>query len=193
MKITLTFDDGPNSRYTLSVLKILKTHNIKACFFLLGKNVERYPEIARRIKREGHLIGNHTYSHKHLRSLSPKDILWQIERCEEAFKKILKLKPKFIRMPYGEYNRAAGKIIKEKGYRLIGWDPRIDDWKSPVREIISQVISGVKDGSIITLHDGANIRHGESRIKTVKALPDIVSALKERNIKIVRLDRLCRK
>lgn len=211
MRASLTFDDGPNGEYTLETLKILQNHGIKSCFFLLGKNVERLPEIALRVKQEGHLIGNHTYDHKHLADLTQEQILWQIEGTEEIFKKVLDITPKFIRMPYGESNEIVEKITKDKGYALIGWDPRIEDHKkSSPEEIVDEVISKVatsvrgreaaptseeaaptlEEHIIITLHDGANIRIGESRINTVKALPEIIRLLRERGFEFVRLDRL---
>ena len=190
-RTALTFDDGPNGRYTLKILEILKEYDIKACFFLIGENVEYYPHIAVRIKKQGHLIGNHTYSHKHLKEFSSEDILWQIEKAEAVFKRMLGIKPEYMRLPYGECDKAAKKIVKDKGYKLIEWKPRIEDWKALPGRIADDVISKARNGSIITLHDGANIRHGESRINTVKALPEIIKRLQAKGFKIVRLDRLC--
>lgn len=190
-KVALTFDDGPHSRYTLRILDILKGHKVKACFFLLGKNVEYYPEIARRIKREGHLIGNHTYSHRHLRRLKPENILRQIEKAEKVYKNILNLKPKFFRPPYGEYNKTVENLARERGYKLVGWEVCANDWESPPPELIAErTTSQVSDGSIVLLHDGANLRHGESRINTVRALPKIIKVLRAKGFKLVRLDRL---
>jgi len=191
-KAALTFDDGPNGRYTLKILDTLKKHKVKACFFLLGKNAEYYPHIAERIKEQGHLIGNHTYSHRHLKRLGPKGILWQMEKAEAVYKNILNLKMKFFRPPYGEYNKAVEKIIKSKGYTLVGWGPSAGDWENPSPEIIvERITSQAKDGSIILLHDGASIRHGESRINTVRALPEIIRILKDKGFRLVRLDKLC--
>jgi len=192
MRVTLTFDDGPNGRYTSDILDSLKRHKVKACFFLLGENVEYYPDIAKRIKAEGHLIGNHTYSHRHLSRLGRKSITQQIELCEDAFKKILRLSPKFFRAPYGKYNDTAKRVIRQQGYQLIGWGPAADDYKNPSPDtIVNRIVSKTKDGSIILLHDGANCRHGESRRNTVKALPEIIKTLKEKGFRFVRLDKLC--
>lgn len=190
-RIALTFDDGPNGRYTSKVLDILKRYKIKACFFLLGENVEYYPKTAKRIKQEGHLIGNHTYSHRHLKRLKCENILWQIEKAEDAYKKILDLRPRFFRPPYCEYNKTVKKLAKFKGYKLVGWGVHANDWESPSPEVIvERIVSQSEDGSIILLHDGANIRHGESRINTVKALPEIITVLRKKGFRFVRLDRL---
>lgn len=191
---SLTFDDGPNGRYTLQILDILKQYRLKACFFLLGKNVEYYPHIARRIRRQGHLIGNHSYSHKHMKELSLVQAKEEIEKAEEVYEKILGHKPRYFRAPYGEYKSAIKPYLRAKGYRLIGWGPCGCDWQagSP-KEIVDNIVDAVKDGSIILMHDGSNIRHNRSRINTVKALPKIIEILKSRDFNIVRLDRLCRR
>ena len=152
--------------------------------------MEYYPQIARRIKRESHLIGNHTYSHQHLNKLKPENILWQIERAEEAYKKILNLRPGFFRPPYGEDSRKIKDLARSKGYKLTGWDCCADDWENPSAKIIfERIASQAKDGSIILLHDGANISHARSRRNTVLALPRIITTLKARGFKFVRLDR----
>lgn len=188
----LTFDDGPNASYTTQILDTLKRYRIKAVFFLLGKNVEYYPSIARRIKKEGHLIGNHSYSHSHLTRLSKKKVLWQIERAERAYKEVLGVRPQFFRPPYGEYNKTQEELIKAKGYALIGWGPCAQDWKNPNAAVIARrIISQTRNSSIILLHDGANIRHNESRLNTVHALPIIIEGLKKRGFGLVRLDRIC--
>jgi peptidoglycan/xylan/chitin deacetylase (PgdA/CDA1 family) len=190
-RIALTFDDGPNSRYTKKILDILKSHRLKVAFFLLGKNVEYYPHLALRIKEEGHLIGNHTYSHKHAKRLKTKSIISQIKIAEDVYKRLLGLKPKFFRPPYGEYDKRLERVIKKFGYRLVLWDACADDWKNfPPEVIADRIISQAKDGAVILLHDGASIRHGESRINTVKALPLIIKRLKEEGFRIVRLDKL---
>lgn len=192
-RVALTFDDGPNGRHTLDILKILKDNNVKACFFLLAKNVERSPEIARSIREEGHLIGSHTYDHPHLNTLKPKEVLRQIEKAEPVFKRVLSIKPELFRPPYGEYNKAVEKIINDKGYRLVLWDMDCYsmDWRNPPPELIIDVAtSKAKDGSIILLHDGHNIMVDEPRTNTTEALPEIIRVFKEKGFDIVRLDEL---
>ena len=188
--VSITFDDGPNGRYTRGVLDVLERYGVKASFFLLGINVEYYPEIAKRIKKEGHLIASHSYSHKHLNLLKPADVLNEIEKAEQVYKKVLNLTPKFFRPPYGQFNRTVKSIAEKKGYKLVGWDVCADDWKKPSPEMIARrIVSQAKDGSVILLHDGANIRHGESRINTVKALPKIIETLEGRGVSFMRLDQ----
>jgi peptidoglycan/xylan/chitin deacetylase (PgdA/CDA1 family) len=190
-KVALTFDDGPNGKYTLKALEVLKEHDIRACFFLLGKNVERDPQTALRVKEAGHVIGNHSYNHPHFKDISLTQALQQIERTEEIFRQFLDIKPEYIRAPYGEYSVELEKTLKEKGYTLVGWDCCAEDWKNPSPTlIVTRITLKAKDNSIILLHDGASIRMGESRIRTVQALPDIIKTLKANDFKIVGLDEI---
>jgi peptidoglycan/xylan/chitin deacetylase (PgdA/CDA1 family) len=190
-RIALTFDDGPNGKYTLKILDILKRYRIKACFFLLGKNVERLPEIAKKIKSQGHLIGSHTYSHPRLKRLKSEQISRQIERCEKIFKLVLRIKPRFFRPPYGEYNKRVEDIVRKRGYKMALWDTCAEDWKDPPARLITKHITAqAKDNSIILLHDGANINIGQSRSNTVNALPHIIKSLRKKRFRIMRLDRL---
>lgn len=177
--IHFTFDDGPNCKYTLQILDILKNYEIKATFFLIGKNVEYYPHIAKKIVKGGHNVGNHTYNHKRLTNLSKKSILDEIEEAEFVYKNILGIKPRLFRPPYGKYNANVEEILTAKGYELMLWDACANDWENPhpdyiVKRIVSQII---KPNSIILLHDGANIRHGESRQNTVNSLPLLIQTL----------------
>ncbi|MFC1807078.1 polysaccharide deacetylase family protein [Candidatus Omnitrophota bacterium] len=190
-RVAITFDDGPNGEYTLKIVDILAKYRLKATFFLLGANVLKFPKIARKIAKKGHIIGNHTYSHKHLKRLSSRAVLRQIERSEEVFKEVLGIRPKYLRPPYGEYTKRIEKIVRRKGHKLINWDVDAKDWKNPSSKVIAErILSKVADGSIILLHDGANIRIGESRRNTVNALPLIVRGLRQKGFKIVSLDEI---
>ena len=194
-RAVLTFDDGPNGEYTLQILDILEKHSKKALFFFLAKNIERQPNIALKVKKQGHLIGNHTYDHPHLNILTQDQVLSQIEKSEEVFKSILGITPKYFRPPYGEYNKCVEDIITKKGYELILWDMACYsmDWNNPpVQAIVDITINRVQDGSIILLHDGRNTKIGEPRQNTVNALKDIMPLLKEKGFEIVTLDMLCK-
>ena len=194
-KACLTFDDGPNGEYTLQILDILEKHKKKALFFFPAMNVERQPDIALSVQTQGHLIGNHTYDHPHLNTLTKEQVLWQIERSEEIFQSILGIIPKYFRPPYGEYNQIVEDIIREKGYQLILWDMSCHsmDWKNPpVQAIVDIIIERASDGSIILLHDGRNTRIGEPRHNTISALKEIMPLLGERGLEIVPIDRLCK-
>ncbi|MDD5504444.1 MAG: polysaccharide deacetylase family protein [Candidatus Omnitrophica bacterium] len=194
-RVALTFDDGPNSEYSLQILDILKSHNsIKAAFFFPGKNVEREPDTALRVKQEGHDIGNHSYSHPHLNRLSPADCAFEVERTEKVFKDLLGIKPRFFRPPYGEYNLAIERFITAKGYKLVLWDMKCYsmDWMGySARRIADVSTQKARDGSIILLHDGRNIQYRPCRRNTVKALGMIIEILEEKGFEIVPLNSIC--
>jgi peptidoglycan-N-acetylglucosamine deacetylase len=194
-QVALTFDDGPNGKYTLEILEILKTHDVKAAFFFPAKNIKRQPGIAIAVREQGHIIGNHTYDHPHLNLLSEEQILMQIEKTEKVFEEALNLKPKFFRPPYGEYNKAVEKMIREKGYKLVLWDMACYsmDWLNRSPEIIYEISTAkVKDGSIILLHDGRNIKEDVPRHNTVEALRLIIPGLRQKGFDIVGIDKICR-
>ena len=191
----LTFDDGPNGEYTLQILDILKAYNVKAAFFFLAKNIERLPKVAIAAKTQGHIIGNHTYDHPHLNLLTADQILSQIEKSEKIFEEVLDVRPQYFRPPYGEYNETVEKIIKEKGYKLVLWDMECYsmDWLDHAPEIIADISTAkAKDGSIILLHDGRNIKENVPRHNTIEALKQIIPVLKQKGFDIVTLDKICK-
>jgi peptidoglycan-N-acetylglucosamine deacetylase len=191
----LTFDDGPNGDSTLRILKILQGHDIKAAFFFPAKNIERQPDIALMVKRQGHIIGSHTYDHPHLNLLTKSQVLFQIEKSEKVFKEILDMKPRYFRPPYGEYNEIVQRIITEKGYKLVLWDMECYsmDWLDQPPETIAAIsTTNVKDGSIILLHDGRNIKENVSRDNTIEALKIIIPNLKQKGFGFVTLGHICR-
>lgn len=177
----LTFDDGPNPPYTSKILDILKKHRVKAIFFLLGYNVKLHPKTALRIKKEGHIIGNHSFSHKDLRKLKKSEVIRQIERAEKVFKDTLGIKPFLFRTPYGFYNKKVKDIIKKSGYKILNWDICPQDWKNlPAAVIAKRVLSNVKNNDIMLLHDGSNIRQRKSRRQTAAAVDIIIKKLKNK-------------
>jgi peptidoglycan-N-acetylglucosamine deacetylase len=193
-KVALTFDDGPNGEHTLAILEILKSHNLKAAFFFPAKNVERLPEIALMAKNQGHIIGNHTYDHPHLNTLTADQIRLQIEKAERVFAKVLDLQPRYFRPPYGEYNKTVEAIIKEKGYRLVLWDMACYsmDWQNPSSDVIAEISTDrARNGSIILLHDGRNIMENQPRDNTVEALRLIIPRLLKKGFEITTLDNIC--
>jgi len=194
-RVAITFDDGPNGEYTLQILQILKDHHIKATFFFPGKNLERQPDIAKKALEGGNLIGNHTYGHPHLNELKPYEISWQIGKSEEIFREVLGIRPAFFRAPYGELDQAAEEILKVRSYNIVDWDRECysRDWRDiSAQEIADITTARAKDGSILLLHDGRNVRESEPRDNVVEALPMVISILQGKGFEIVRLDELDR-
>lgn len=153
-KIALTFDDGPHPVYTPIILDILKEYNVHATFFLIGENAERNPDLVRRILREGHEIGNHTYLHKNLREHTPGCIYEEISMAEEAILRIADQRTKLLRPPGGLYDKQVCETARRLDYDIILWTVDTLDWTHPTsKEIVEKVESSVQCGDIILCHD----------------------------------------
>ncbi|GAW94124.1 polysaccharide deacetylase family protein [Calderihabitans maritimus] len=191
--VALTFDDGPDPRYTPAILDILQEKKVPATFFLVGKHVERYPQIARRIVDEGHEIGNHTYSHANLLGASSFKIRREIEAAEKAIKKATGRRPAYFRPPRGLYSRTLRDILSEKNYALVLWSVSSQDWSGvSAQDIERNVLARVKPGAIILMHDSGDLisSWGGDRTNTVKALPGIIDGLRAQGYRFVSLSEL---
>lgn len=123
----LTFDDGP-SRFTPELLDALAAYGVKATFFALGQNAVAYPEIVRRIVREGHEVGNHSWSHPNLKRLSSDNVIWQIERTDQVLRE-LGATPLYLRPPYGAFDERTVSATEKLGLSVILWSMDSYDWK----------------------------------------------------------------
>ena len=150
--IALTYDDGPTPKYTAAILDALKEHNASATFFILGSRAATAPELLQRMILEGNEIGNHTFSHKQLTTLSKENIEEEIEHTQESIYEITKKYPDTIRPPYGSKNEQVMQAAK--GKKLVAWTIDTEDWRTKnVESIVKKVLNEVEDGSIILMHD----------------------------------------
>lgn len=190
--ILLTFDDGPAPPFTEQVLDILAEHNIRAVFFLCGKNVERYPEIARRIVREGHTIGNHTYSHPLLLGRRRKFIAQEIDRAQEAIERVTGVRPKWFRPPYGARWFGLMPVLRQRDLSLVMWSSMGYDWKYKTPAIVKSVRRGLRPGAVVLLHDGHEQPppEGIDQSCTVQALPPIIHAAKQSGFAFSSIERM---
>ncbi|MDF2439727.1 MAG: peptidoglycan-N-acetylglucosamine deacetylase [Abditibacteriota bacterium] len=177
----LTFDDGPWPVYTRQILRILKEHDVRATFFMVGSVVRAYPKIAREVKAAGHAIGSHSWSH----ASRPRNAVAEIQRTNLALREI-GVRNTMFRPPYGLLkNGMARQALKEKQAVFI-WSADSNDWRKPgARRIANSVLNQATPGGIALLHDGGGAREG-----TVAALPRILSKLKERGYRLVTLPEL---
>ena len=149
-KIAITFDDGP-TRHTRLVLDLLDKYNAKATFFLLGLQVEKYPDVVLEIANRGHEIGNHSYNHKRFTAISTSDVLFQINHTNQLIAEIIGRSPNLLRPPYGI---ADNRIKSLTNMQFVNWNIDSLDWKTRnTRKIIHQVISTTKNNGIILMHD----------------------------------------
>lgn len=158
--VYLTFDDGPHPVATPALLDCLKARNARATFFLLGKNVERYPELALRIAREGHSVGNHGFDHTSLLFRTPEYIADQINRTEAAIQRATGIVTNQFRPPYGYIGPTLYRSVQQLNYRLTLWDIDAGDFqKVSTDTIVRRVTANVKPGSIVLFHDNDRTQH----------------------------------
>ncbi|MFB6466897.1 polysaccharide deacetylase family protein [Cytobacillus sp. Hz8] len=151
-QIALTFDDGPDPHYTERLLDLLKKYQIKATFFVVGSKVEMYPEIIKRMKREGHTIGIHHYHHVSGWLLSPFQLKNQLERTKKAIEECTHENVKFYRPPWGHFNLFS--LIISKEYTKIMWSAIFGDWKvKRCKNTLLDELRKTEKGSILLLHD----------------------------------------
>lgn len=182
-KIALTFDDGP-SVFTLEVLELLKKYNAKATFFCIGKNIEAHPEILQKIISEGHLVGNHSYSHsKFFDFYNAKKITEELQKTDKLLEKFTSKKINFFRPPYGVTTPSIQRALKVTGHKVIGWNIRSLDGgiKNPDL-ILKRIIKSVSPGGIVLLHDTAP--------HSVLVLEQFLQFLQQNNYEVVSVEEL---
>ncbi|GIM46517.1 hypothetical protein DNHGIG_20660 [Collibacillus ludicampi] len=188
-KAALTFDDGPDIRFTPQILEILKRHGVKATFFIIGTRAQAHPEMVRRIAQEGHVIGNHTWTHPNLRKLSPGQVRAEIDKTNQELFKILGYYPDLFRPPYGSTTPSEVREIGSMGYKVIDWSVDTRDWAgTPTTQIMNYVRSEISPGGIILEHCAGG--RGENLNNTINALPQIISLLKAQGFTLVTVPEL---
>ncbi|WP_226658092.1 polysaccharide deacetylase family protein [Guptibacillus hwajinpoensis] len=181
--VALTFDDGPNPDVTPRVLKILKQHDAKATFFMLGSQVEKHPSLAAKVAQDGHEIGNHTDRHINLTKLEKSQLVKEVLNSRQEIEKATGQTPTLIRPPYGEMNSEVEQVAKINGSSLILWSVDSRDWKSKNAKAINEVVlKEVVSGSIILLHD--------VHPTTAEALPKLITTLKEEGYHFLTVSQL---
>jgi peptidoglycan-N-acetylglucosamine deacetylase len=182
--IAMTFDDGPHATLTPKLLDLLAARHIKATFFVLGECVEQNPEVLRRAAREGHEIGNHSWSHPQFTRLSDEAIRSQLRRTDDAIKAITGKRPTLFRPPYGAISARQKKWIHDEfGYEIILWDVDPLDWKDPgPMTVCNRIQRETRPGSIVLSHD---IHRG-----TVEAMPATLEQLQTKHFKFVTVSEL---
>lgn len=186
--IALTFDDGPHRKYTKAVLEVLKRYQIHATFFVVGEDVRRYPGLIRAEFEDGHVVGNHTFTHPRLTAIDEDAIRSELTQTNEAIGKILHLYPILFRPPYGLCDERLPGLVKDLGYRTILWDDMTDDYhveNNSGKIIALNILKAARPGSIIDLHDG-----GGPRKNTVEALPIIIEGLKQEGYEFLTIPEL---
>ncbi|MFP3986587.1 polysaccharide deacetylase family protein [Streptomyces sp. E11-3] len=165
-RMVLTFDDGPDPRYTPGILKTLRRYDVRAMFFVCGEMAEANPDLMRRMADDGHTVGNHTWSHPQLTLLSRSAIRRQIERTSDVVDDLVGEPPRWFRAPYGAWNRATFQLGSEFGMEPLAWTVDTLDWREPgTGTIVRRVLDGAGPGVVVLSHDA-----GGDRSQSVQAL-----------------------
>ena len=178
--IAISFDDGPGATTTPQLLQILKEKNVHATFFVLGENTVQHPEIVKQTAEAGHEIGNHTYDHQDLATLSAQSITEEVTKADTEIKKATGKTPTFVRPPYGSITSVGASVIQRA---IIEWSVDSEDWKTRNPDLILQKIQAtVYDGAIILFHD--------IYPETIRAVPQVIDYLQEQGYRITTVGDL---
>lgn len=184
--IALTFDDGPHRKYTPAILDLLKEHDAKATFFIVGTNAEKNPDIVLRMFEEGHELANHTYTHSS--RMKVPNLVDEIKRTHETIFSITGYHTTLFRPVEGVYTDELVDAVAKEGYKIVMWSWHLDtlDWKNiGVKKIVNFVLDGAKEGNVILFHDG-----GGNRQQTVKSLETILPKLQQEGYRFVTISEL---
>lgn len=182
-KIAISFDAAWGADRTEDLLKILKEHNVKTTFFLVGFWVDKYPDMVKRISDEGHEVANHSARHPKMSTLSKEQIIKELNSTSDKIEAIIGKPTTLLRPPFGDYNDRLIETSQELGYQVIQWDVDSLDYKDyGTQAIVDRVLKKVSNGSIVLFHNNATY--------TPEALPLILDELQKQGYQIVPISEL---
>lgn len=188
-QVALTFDDVPDPRFTGQVLDVLKKYKVRATFFVVGSRAEKHPDLVKRMVKEGHVIGNHSYNHPEFSKLSMTAFRRQILRTGDIIQRLTGYTPKMIRPPYGDINEEQLRWARKQRYSIVNWNVDSLDWKGlPKEKVKHNILAAVKPGSIVLQHAGGGT--GSNLKGTVEALPEVIEELRNQGYDLVTLDEM---
>ncbi|MEP7278538.1 MAG: polysaccharide deacetylase family protein [Bacteroidota bacterium] len=183
-QIAISFDDGPADAYTVEILEVLKTARVPAVFFCIGKNITGREWMLKQIIEQGHIIGNHSYSHHFWFDLfSTKKMLADLQLMNTRVKETIGVSPRLFRPPYGVTTPNMRNVVQEGGYTAIGWNIRsLDTVIKEEKKLLQKIAALLQPGAVILLHDTSKT--------TLSVLPQLIAAVRGRGYEFVRLDKL---
>ncbi len=181
--VSISFDCAWGTEYTDDILKALKVSDVRATWFMVEFWTEKYEDFVKKISEAGHEIGTHSSTHSYMSKQNAEEIKLELSSSAEAIEKITEKKVELFRPPYGDYDDELIKTASELGYYTIQWDVDSLDWKDlSAADIAMRVINGVKNGSIILMHNNG--------LHTAEAVPIILETLKNRGYSFVPVGEL---
>lgn len=191
--VALTFDDGPTPGGTDRVLDVLRAEGVPAAFFVVGRNVDRWPDLVRRMDAEGHVVGNHTYDHSHY-GICRAQWYWdrEVVKGDAAIERAIGRRPAMFRPPMGFKTGHVTLAARKRGLATVTWSRRaVDGVPTTPGRILDRLAASTGPGDVVLLHDGIE-PHARRRdpSATAGALPPLIAALRGRGLVLERLDRL---
>jgi len=188
--VSLTFDDGPDADHTPRILDALAAAGVRGAFFMVGRQAESHPAVARAVAAAGHDVGNHTYGHRHLWTLGPGASVAEVDRGARAIADAIGAAPPYFRPPWGAFNWAAYARAAQIGETRVLWSVRSEGWleASPAPQMATHVVRAAHPGAIVNLHDRGG--HPSTPEATGAALPQMIAGLRARGFEIVPLRAL---
>ncbi len=186
--VALTIDDGPHPTFTPKILDVLDKYHVKATFFMIGKKMNEYPDVARDVVRRGHAVGNHTYTHPHnIERDTQAQVIRELDSCEQVIERLTGSRGHLFRPPRGLIDGSVFTIASEEGYTTVLWSICADHHDAPTPVLMAKrVLDNIRPGGIILLHDGET----GIRWKDVAATPLIIKELQERGYRFVTVPEL---
>lgn len=183
-QIAISFDDGPANSYTAEILQVLKANNIPAVFFCIGKNIPGNESLLKQINDEGHIIGNHSFSHHFWFDLfSTKKMMADVQMMNETAKKVIGKRPKLFRPPYGVTTPNMKAVMNQSGLTAIGWNIRsLDTVIKDEDKLLQKLNDQIKPGAVVLLHDTSKA--------TLAVLPRFIEQAINKGYEFVRIDKL---
>jgi peptidoglycan/xylan/chitin deacetylase (PgdA/CDA1 family) len=182
--VALSFDDGPLPEFTPQILDILKEESVPAAFFCIGKNISGNEHLLKRIYEDGHVIGNHTYSHHFWFDMKlPGDMLADMQQMDALTVDATGLHPRLFRPPYGVTNPSLAKAVKAGHYLPVGWNIRsLDTVAKDEAQLLDRIVQQLQPGAVILLHDTCRITAG--------ILPQLIGAIRGQGYRLERIDKM---
>ncbi|GAA1344582.1 polysaccharide deacetylase family protein [Saccharothrix algeriensis] len=172
--VALTYDDGPTAGHTRPLLAALRSVGARATFFDIGSNAERHPDLVRATARAGMWLGNHSWSHPRLTTLTPEELAGEIADTQDGLRHITGRTPKLFRPPYGDTNAAVREEARRQGLTEVLWTVDTRDWSGVSTEAIVRSATSATAGGVVLMHDGYQ--------NTVDAVPQIVRGLRAKGL-----------
>ncbi len=183
-RIYLTFDDGPSPDTTPYLLELLEAEEMKASFFLIGKEIEKHPDLVKKIADGGHSIGNHSYSHQFMPGLTVKQIESEIEKTNKLVEEICGERPKNFRPPYGFMDQKTAGVLNDLAMHPVYWSQAPEDWSLPgAQAVVRRVLMRLTPGALIVLHEGKALRE-----QTLLAAKEIIYRCKSSALTLSKVE-----